>query len=70
MQVEVHPKHPEGALRAFCAEQGIAVVAYASLGCGQLLGEPVVQQIATRRGMSAAQVGAVKRGRGNRDGLV
>jgi diketogulonate reductase-like aldo/keto reductase len=56
LQVEVHPKMPQTALRAFCAEHGIAVVAYASLGCGQLLTEPVVQQVAQRTGKTPAQV--------------
>lgn len=32
------------------------MVAYASLGCGQLLAEPVVQQVATRVGKTPAQV--------------
>jgi len=43
-------------VRAACAAAGIAVVAYASLGCGQLLSEPVVQQIAAKTGKTAAQV--------------
>lgn len=34
----------------------MAVVAYASLGCGQLLAEPVVQQVAARVGRTPAQV--------------
>ena len=57
VQFEVHPKRPESALRAACAAAGIAVVAYASLGCGQLLTEQVVQQVAARTGKTAAQVG-------------
>jgi diketogulonate reductase-like aldo/keto reductase len=35
---------------------GIAVVAYASLGCGQLLQHPVVVDIAKETGKTAAQV--------------
>lgn len=55
-QFEVHPKRPETELRAACAAAGIAVVAYASLGCGQLLTEPMVQQVAARVGKTPAQV--------------
>jgi diketogulonate reductase-like aldo/keto reductase len=55
-QFEVHPKRPETVLRAACAAAGVAVVAYASLGCGQLLAEPVVQQVAARTGRTQAQV--------------
>lgn len=56
LQFEVHPKRPETQLRAACAAAGIAVVAYASLGCGQLLAEPVVQKVAARVGKTPAQV--------------
>lgn len=56
LQFEVHPKRPETELRAACAAAGIAVVAYASLGCGQLLSEPVVQEVAARVGKTPAQV--------------
>jgi diketogulonate reductase-like aldo/keto reductase len=56
LQFEVHPKRQEAKLRASCAAAGVAVVAYASLGCGQLLNEPVVQQLAARNGKTAAQV--------------
>ena len=59
LQFEVHPKRPESELRAACAAAGVAVVAYASLGCGQLLSEPVVQQVAARTGKMPAQVRSV-----------
>lgn len=38
---------------------GIAVVAYASLGAGALLQDPVVQAVATKVNRSPAQVGSV-----------
>jgi diketogulonate reductase-like aldo/keto reductase len=55
--VEVHPRRPETALRQFCAAHNIDVVAYASLGCGDLLQHPVVKQLAVKNHKSAAQVG-------------
>jgi hypothetical protein len=38
------------------APAGVAVVAYASLGCGDLLKQPVVQQVAAAAGRTPAQV--------------
>jgi hypothetical protein len=35
-QFEAHPRRPAAALRAACGPAGVAVVAYASLGCGAL----------------------------------
>eukprot|EP00775_Hariotina_reticulata_P004683 gene4683-4936_t len=55
-QFEVHPRRPETALRQFCAAQDVDVVAYASLGCGDLLKNPVVLQLAEKNNKSAAQV--------------
>lgn len=47
-QFECHPRHPESALRAACERAGVAPVAYASLGCGKLIGEVAVQSIASQ----------------------
>jgi diketogulonate reductase-like aldo/keto reductase len=55
-QIEVHPRRPARALRAACAAEGVAVIAYASLGCGQLLREPAVARVAAEVGRSPAQV--------------
>ncbi|KAF8067170.1 hypothetical protein HT031_002217 [Scenedesmus sp. PABB004] len=55
-QFEVHPRRPEAALRRACAAAGIAVTAYASLGAGQLLADPVVRRVAARAGRTEAQV--------------
>lgn len=54
-QVECHPKYPQDQLRARCAELGITVVAYASLGQGELLCDPVVQAVAEACGRTPAQ---------------
>jgi hypothetical protein len=55
-QFEVHPRRQARALRAACAAAGVAVVAYASLGCGDLLKHPVVRQVAAAAGKTPAQV--------------
>ena len=57
MQIEVHPRFSQKGLRAFCKEQNITVVAYASLGCGALLSHGTVQRIAQQSGQTPAQVG-------------
>jgi diketogulonate reductase-like aldo/keto reductase len=57
VQFELHPRRQEVALRQACAAAGVAVVAYASLGCGDLLQQPVVQQVAARTGKTESQVG-------------
>lgn len=54
--VEVHPLWPNTSLRAYCKSMGIAVVAYASMGCGHLLHHPVVTEAASQAGKPAAQV--------------
>jgi hypothetical protein len=54
---QVHPRYPNTALRQYCQAQGVAVVAYASLGCGDLLTHPTVVQVAAAAGKTPAQVG-------------
>lgn len=56
-QIEVHPRYPQRDLRQLCECTGVAVVAYASFGCGTLLRDPSVGAIAAQYGKSAAQVG-------------
>uniref|UniRef100_A0A7R9YZL3 NADP-dependent oxidoreductase domain-containing protein n=1 Tax=Chlamydomonas euryale TaxID=1486919 RepID=A0A7R9YZL3_9CHLO len=53
-QFECHPRRPAHALRAACAAAGVAAVAYASLGCGQLLREPTVAAAADAAGVPPA----------------
>ena len=56
VQIEVHPRCPQRELRAFCQQHSIAVVAYASLGCGDLLTHPTVRLIAHEVDRTPAQV--------------
>jgi diketogulonate reductase-like aldo/keto reductase len=55
-QFEMHPLLPNLELRRMCAEHGIKVVAYASLGVGQLLTHAVVRAEAARCGRTASQL--------------
>ncbi len=57
-QVECHPYYPQPSLRAFCRAHNILLQAYSSLGQGRktLLADPVVNAIAHKRGITAAQV--------------
>lgn len=54
-QVECHPRYQQRALRDYCRHAGIAVQAYASLGCGELLREPAVAAVAAAAGVTPAQ---------------
>ncbi|XP_006129712.2 glyoxal reductase-like isoform X3 [Pelodiscus sinensis] len=56
LQVEFHPELPQRELWDFCRHHGIHLQAYASLGCGQLLGRAEVERVAERRGRTPAQV--------------
>eukprot|EP01024_Parvocaulis_polyphysoides_P041016 TRINITY_DN37516_c0_g1_i2.p2 TRINITY_DN37516_c0_g1~~TRINITY_DN37516_c0_g1_i2.p2 ORF type:complete len:199 (-),score=33.56 TRINITY_DN37516_c0_g1_i2:174-770(-) len=55
-QIEVHPRFPNTEVRKFCKENNIQVVAYASLGCGELLQHNVVEQVSVKSEKSPAQV--------------
>ncbi|MGI2329470.1 aldo/keto reductase [Planococcus sp. YIM B11945] len=55
-QIELHPHLTQEPLRAFCAENGIAVTSWSPLARGTLLDENVLQQIAESHGKSVAQV--------------
>jgi len=65
-QIELHPHFPQRALRAFCAEAGIAITSWSPLGGtsnswgpdrpNTLLGDPVIGAIAQEHGVSPAQV--------------
>jgi 2,5-diketo-D-gluconate reductase B len=56
LQVEMHPLLQQRALREYCAENDITLVAYAPLGNGAVLDVPELQEIGTRYDASAAQV--------------
>lgn len=53
--MECHPRYQQRQLRSFCQLHGIALQAYSSLGCGQLLGNPTVQSVAAEAGVTPAQ---------------
>ena len=57
-QIEVHPRlyATQRPLLEYCAQHGIAVQAYASLGSGGLLEEDEVGKLAARHGCDAAAV--------------
>ena len=53
-QVEVHPLLQQRELRQFCDQHSIAVTAYSSLGCGDLLRSETVCAVAERESMPPA----------------
>lgn len=55
-QVELHPRMSQQELRDYCKEQGIQIEAWSPLMQGQLLDEPLLQEIAAKHGKSVAQV--------------
>ena len=55
-QIEFHPACQQTELIELCQKHKIQIVAYASLGVGELLSHPVVNQVANRNERSAAQV--------------
>uniref|UniRef100_A0A7S0RDB2 NADP-dependent oxidoreductase domain-containing protein n=1 Tax=Chlamydomonas leiostraca TaxID=1034604 RepID=A0A7S0RDB2_9CHLO len=55
-QFELHPRRQCRQLVQLCEQHGVAVVAYASLGCGDLLGHPTVIKVAQQLGWEPAQV--------------
>ncbi|WP_431027940.1 aldo/keto reductase [Lysinibacillus sp. LZ02] len=55
-QIEAHPYLSQEPLRAFCAEQGIAVTAWSPLGRGGVLQDETIVKIGEKYGKSAAQV--------------
>lgn len=55
-QVELHPRFQQAELRAVHAELGIATEAWSPLGQGRSLDDPALAAVASRYGVSAAQV--------------
>lgn len=55
-QIELHPQLTQEPLRAFCAEQEIAVTSWSPLARGRLLEEPVLSEIAAGHNKTIAQV--------------
>lgn len=55
-QVELHPRYQQNALRDFHAKHGIATEAWAPLGRGAVLDDPVITTIAQKHGKTSAQI--------------
>jgi len=56
-QIELHPRFPQQALRAYHAEHGILTEAWAPIGQGQgLLKDKTILQLAAQKGRSPAQI--------------
>ena len=55
-QIEVHPYFVNDEVRAYCAENGIAVEAWSPIAQGAVLDDPVVTELAEREGKTPAQV--------------
>ncbi|HKJ60131.1 MAG TPA: aldo/keto reductase [Halobacteriales archaeon] len=56
VQVEMHPLLPQAELRAYCEDNDMAFVAYAPLGNGAVLDDPVISELAEAHGVSEARV--------------
>ncbi len=55
-QFKYHPLHPQDEMLAFCRREKILVTAYSPIAKGRVLRSPVLQEIARRHAVSAAQV--------------
>lgn len=55
-QCEYHPRLYQSGLIETCRRHGMAFIAYAPMGSGQLLADPVIGEIAATHGKSAAQI--------------
>jgi 2,5-diketo-D-gluconate reductase A len=55
-QIEIYPYFTQEDVRAFCAEHQIAVEAWAPLGQGAVLDDPLLRSVAERAGKTPAQV--------------
>jgi 2,5-diketo-D-gluconate reductase A len=55
-QVELHPRLQQGELRGFHERHGIVTEAWSPLARGDLLDDPVIERLAARHDVSAAQL--------------
>ena len=55
-QIELHPWFPQRDMRAVHEEFGIATESWSPLASGQLIGDPALEAIAAKHGVSTAQV--------------
>jgi diketogulonate reductase-like aldo/keto reductase len=56
LQAEFHPYLDQTKLRAAMAERGMVLTGYCPLGRGRLINDPVVGEIARRKGKTVAQI--------------
>lgn len=56
LQAEYHPYLDQSKLLAACRQRGIVLTAYCPLGRGRIIGDPVLEKIAARKGRSLAQI--------------
>lgn len=57
LQVEFHPQLCQPELRSLCKEYGVCFQAYSSLGQGELLTDPLINEVANNCKRTPAQVG-------------
>lgn len=55
--MEFHSQLCQSELRSLCKQYGVCFQAYSSLGKGELLNEPLVNEVAKNCGRTPAQVG-------------
>ncbi|GLK17409.1 aldo/keto reductase [Herbiconiux flava] len=55
-QVELHPRLPQTALRAFDAAHGVVTQSWSPLARGGLIADPVLARLAAKHGRSPAQI--------------
>ncbi len=55
-QIELHPRLPQTALRAFHAARGIRTEAWSPLARGRVLGTPLLDELAAKHGRTPAQI--------------
>jgi 2,5-diketo-D-gluconate reductase B len=56
LQAEYHPYLDQSKLLAACRQRGIVFTAYCPLGRGRIIGDPLLEEIARRKGRTLAQV--------------
>ncbi len=56
LQAEYHPYLDQSKMLAACRQRGIVFTAYCPLGRGRIVGDPVLEAIAKRKGRTLAQV--------------
>src|ERR1700719_690137 len=56
LQAEYHPYLDQSKVLAACRRHGLIFIAYCPLARGRLIGDPVILEIARRKGRTAAQV--------------